>query len=329
MTEAELDELLAREPANIEALIMKADRLRERGDARAAVTFYRAALRHAAAGAPAGLGEDLRRAEALVAQAGEDYRLHLERWLDRAGLSPDSVSRRFADSLAILFGEKPATMHKQRPSVFYFDALPQREYYEREEFPWLAALEAETGAIVEELAAILADERGVRPYVMPDRDRPHHDFHGLAGDPSWSAFYLIEDGAPHPDNAARCPRTMAALAGVPLCEMPGWTPSVHFSLLRPGARIPPHHGMLNSRLICHLPLIVPEGCALRVGGEIRAWEVGKALIFDDSIEHEAWNRSGALRAILLFDIWRPELDDRERRAVAAMFEAIGAYRGSA
>ena len=31
---------------------------------------------------------------------------------------------------------------------------------------------------------------------------------------------------------------------------------VLFSVLKPGVRIPPHNGFLNSRLICHLPLIV-------------------------------------------------------------------------
>ena len=132
----------------------------------------------------------------------------------------------------------------------------------------------------------------------------------------------------HAANAARCPRTMAALADVPLCRMPGRTPSVHFSLLRPGARIPPHTGMLNTRLICHLPLIVPENCGLRVGGETRRWEDRKTLIFDDSIVHEAWNDSAETRGILLFDIWRPELTAIERRAVAALFAAIDAYRAT-
>ena len=327
MTEAELDVLLAREPANIQALLLKGDFLRAARDERGATTFYQAALRAAAKGAPAGLAGDLRRAEALVAQAGGHYRLHLERWLDEAGLAPEQVSERFAASLRILFGERQAAMAKQRPSVFYFDGLPQREFYERGEFPWLPALEAETGAIRAELLAILADERGVRPYVVRERNRPHHNFHGLTDNPSWSAFYLIEDGAPNAENAARCPRTMAALATLPLCAMPGWTPSVLFSLLRPGARIPAHTGMLNARLICHLPLIVPPGCGLRVGGETRGWAEGETLIFDDSIEHEAWNGSGRLRAVLLFDIWRPELDEKERRAVRAMFEAIDAYRG--
>jgi aspartyl/asparaginyl beta-hydroxylase (cupin superfamily) len=92
-----------------------------------------------------------------------------------------------------------------------------------------------------------------------------------------------------------------------------------FSLLRPGARIAPHTGMFNTRLVCHLPLIVPPGCRFRVGNEVREWEEGKLLIFDDTIEHEAWNDGGEDRVVLIFDIWRPELSERERKEVAALF----------
>ena len=80
--------------------------------------------------------------------------------------------------------------------------------------------------------------------------------------------------------------------------------------------------MINTRLICHLPLVVPPGCGFRVGNETREWEPGKLLIFDDTIEHEAWNDSSEDRIILIFDVWRPELRDDERRAVTMMFEAI-------
>ena len=104
------------------------------------------------------------------------------------------------------------------------------------------------------------------------------------------------------------------------------TPAVLFSKLEPGAHIPPHHGMLNCRLICHLPLIVPDGCWLRVGNETREWQEGKLLIFDDSIEHEAKNPSGEMRIILLFDIWRPELSEAERQGISAIFDAIDTFQ---
>jgi len=117
------------------------------------------------------------------------------------------------------------------------------------------------------------------------------------------------------------------LQRLPLCRIKGRTPTALFSLLRPGAHIPPHHGFLNTRLICHLPLIVPPECALRVGNETRAWREGELVIFDDTMEHEAWNRSAEVRVVLLFDIWRPELTDAERSLVAAMLESIDGFGG--
>ena len=112
-----------------------------------------------------------------------------------------------------------------------------------------------------------------------------------------------------------------------MCRVANRSPSVLFSLLRPGAHIPAHTGMVNTRLIGHLPLIVPPGCEFRVGNEMRPWVEGKAWMFDDTIEHEAWNRSGETRVILLFEIWRPELTPAERALVDAMFAAIDAHSG--
>jgi aspartyl/asparaginyl beta-hydroxylase (cupin superfamily) len=116
-----------------------------------------------------------------------------------------------------------------------------------------------------------------------------------------------------------CPRTWEKVLTAPLPRVPGWGPTVTFSLLKAGARIAPHTGMTNTRLICHVPLIVPPGCGFRVGNEVREWEVGKLLIFDDSIEHEAWNDSDSDRVVLIFDIWRPELTLAEQRELTFLF----------
>jgi aspartate beta-hydroxylase len=117
------------------------------------------------------------------------------------------------------------------------------------------------------------------------------------------------------------------MGDIPLAVVKNRSPSVLFSLLRPGARIPPHTGLVNTRLICHLPLLVPPACGFRVGNDIRAPVEGKAWVFDDTIEHEAWNDSGRTRVILLFETWRPELSDEERALVSTMFSAIDEYSG--
>ncbi|HEX8222360.1 MAG TPA: aspartyl/asparaginyl beta-hydroxylase domain-containing protein [Allosphingosinicella sp.] len=304
------------------------------GDSRAAASFFAAALRAAAAAAAAAgplappLQAELDGARAYLREAAAAYQAHLERSVAGAGAGP-----RLDEALAMLLGRKPlhlpSVAYPQRPSLFHFPGLPQRPFYEREEFDWVHAIEAATPPIRDEVEALLARGADFRPYVEGEKDRPQADFHGLQGDPSWTAFYLWKNGSLVEENAALCPRTAEAVRRVPLSAVGSRTPSVFFSLLRPGAHIPPHHGMLNSRLICHLPLIVPPGGWLRVGGETRHWQEGRLLVFDDSIEHEARNPADALRVVLIFDIWRPELSGAERRGVSAIFDAIDAYSPNA
>jgi aspartyl/asparaginyl beta-hydroxylase (cupin superfamily) len=325
--EAALDGLLAGDPRSLRGLILKGDCRNRAGDTRAATSFYKAAIQVAAAHGelPADLAAEVTRARELLDRADRDYREHLLSALAERGLGEGRRGPRFQESLDIMFGEK--SIYLQQPTGYYFPRLPQIQFYERSDFPWLAEVEATVDEMRGEIIALLKEDGAFTPYLAGTSERPQTNAHGLVDNPDWSTFYLWENGGPVEANAARCPRTMAALAGVPLPHISTRAPAIFFSRLRPGARIPPHHGMLNARLICHVPLIVPEGCGFRVGNETRRWEVGKALIFDDTIEHEAWNDSEEDRLILIFDIWRPELSDEERAAVTAMFEAVDAYRG--
>jgi hypothetical protein len=320
-----LDGLLAVDPHNIPALLMRGDVYRSVGEQRSAITFYQAALAAAkqATQLPAAIGAHLERAAALVRDAGSDYQSHLERALVERAVDAKAAGPRFEEALDILFGRRQ--IYLQQPSVFYFPGLPQKQFYEPEQFDWAAEVEAATADVRAELGELLNQGAEFRPYVEQEENRPFRDFYGMHGDPNWGAFYLWQDGALVEENAARCPRTLAALEKVPMTRMRARTPTVLFSLLRPGTHIPPHHGMLNTRLICHLPLIVPPDCWLRVGNETRHWQEGKLTIFDDSVEHEARNPTDRLRVVLLFDIWRPELEPTEQPAVAAIFEAIDAY----
>ncbi len=321
-----LDQVLAADPGHLPALLMKADHFDAAGDARAAAAYYRAVVARAPdlERLPLDLRAEVNRAKAKCTLFSQQFEAHLRRELTKAGFDPDTGSGRFGESLELLLGRKE--VYLQAPTAYYFPGLPQRQFYEREEFPWLAALEAKTELIRDELLAIASDDRAFEPYVRSNSNRPPNDFAGLLDNLDWSAFYLIKDGAEVAENAARCPATMAAMRAAPLAAIPGQTPAVLFSLLRPGARIPPHTGMFNTRLICHLPLIVPEGCGFRVGNAVRPWVEGQCLIFDDSIEHEAWNNSDQLRAVLLFEIWRPELTTDERERIAALLATVGSLR---
>ncbi len=320
---AALDQLLASDPGNLHAFIAKGDLIGRTGDDRAAVSWYQMALGRAArlASVPPDLAEPLRRAGAARDAAAARFQAHLRGQLARFNDLPD----RFNEALDIMSGA--AVPQLQQPSSFYYPGLPQIAFYDRAAFGWLPAVEAQIPAMIREVEGVLAGSDGIRPYVEKAEDNRPSRGHSLLGDPSWSAFHLWQDGQPVADNAARCPATMAALQGLPIPRIAGRSPMVLFSILKAGTHIPPHHGMINTRLICHIPLIVPPDCRLRVGNSTRSVEVGKALIFDDSIEHEAWNNSDQDRAILLFEIWRPELGDAERAALTTMYEAIGNYPG--
>jgi hypothetical protein len=313
--------------SDIAALLNRGDDYAELGDPKAAMSFYQAALQSArtSSGVDPPTLERLRHAQEFIQARAKDFQRSLEAAV--SGPEPeDPVARtRLTHALEMLKGERQ--IYPQQPSVFYYPYLAQRQFFEREEFDWAAGIEAAAPAIREELVALLEDA-DFRPYIVNEPDRPYRDFHGLNENRSWTALYLWRDGKPVEENSKRCPKTMAALEKVPLSDIGSRTPAVLFSRLEPGAHIPPHGGMLNCRLICHLPLIVPPGCWLRVGNETRHWEEGRLLIFDDSIEHEARNPSGELRVILLFDIWRPELSPEERRAVSAIFEAIDRFQGT-
>lgn len=321
---AALERALALDPRHLPSLIAMGDWYERDGDLRAATSYYAATLKLTAgqANLPEELRSELKRIEAACQRFAREYETHVLAAIKQAGLK-GAGTQRFDHALDLLLGKRH--IYSQQPKYFYFPELPQKQFYERRDFPWAEALERHTPAIRAELQALLKTGTGFEPYVQPESRRPAFNPRGLLNNPDWTAAYLTRSGAEERLNAERCPQTLAALREVPLCKIDGITPSVLFSLLRPGAQIAPHNGYTNIRLICHLPLIVPGNCALRVGNETRSWREGELLIFDDSIEHEAWNGSGELRVILLFDVWRPELSEEERRLVSTLLTSVEAF----
>ena len=320
------DRLLTLDPSLVRPMIWKGDVRTREADPRRAMQFYAAALARADATpqAPTLHPELARIRDAMTALHGS-LAAHVDAYLTRHGLPPEARSARIAHSMRILAGQDSVAMTLQQPTVHYIPGLPQRAWYDRADFAWAPAIEAQTDAIRAELLTILADDAAFAPYIEGDNHGPARDYQGLLDNPAWSAFYLWRDGRPVEANLARCPATAAALTAVLQPTIAGRSPTAMFSLLRPKTRIPAHHGMLNARLIAHLPLIVPEGCAMRVGNETRPWRTGELTLFDDSVEHEAWNDSDDTRVILLFDVARPELDPQEARAVDLCFRAIDDY----
>jgi aspartyl/asparaginyl beta-hydroxylase (cupin superfamily) len=317
--EAVVDRLLELDPRSLRGLIMKADCRAVAGDQGSARQFYRSALGFAEVGPiPPDAEPDVERARQALAAIDERLHAKRERLMRERGFPPDSWSPRFRHALELAAGKR--RQYLQRPTVFAYPELPQVQYFDPGAFDWASAVEAATVAIRAELVELLKQGTDAfRPYIQANEGDVRLDANkALVENRDWSALFLCENGKPDAALLERCPRTWEAINRADLTRIPGWGPTVMFSLLKAGARIAPHTGMVNTRLVCHLPLIVPPGCRFRAGNEVREWHEGKLLIFDDTIEHEAWNDSNEDRVVLIFDIWRPELSEQERRELTAL-----------
>ena len=329
--EPALDKVLELEPQNIRAHIFKGDIHWEREEYRPAAGHYSAVmtLSNRIPDARGAMLKDLNRVAQRHEYLGTYFTEALMKHLRGAGYQRASASPRFNQGLDMLMGTllrgDETRRYPQTPHVFYLPGLPYHTFYPETELPWLAKLEAHTDIITDELKGLMAQQaEQFSPYVHKDLARGASDDAGLRDSETWTSAFLWEDGKPVHATMEACPQTTALLEKLPICSIKDLLPTVLFSKLSPGATIAPHTGMLNARLICHLPLVVPEDCGLRVGEDTRMTERGKAWAFDDSVNHEAWNRSDQDRVILLFDVWRPELDESERHLITALLEAVNA-----
>lgn len=315
---------LAIEPLDLSALLMRAMLLEREGKEAEAGEAYGHALAQQRAGEapPAGLAPMIAHAEQRYSRFQDAKLARLRAGLRGGDASPVEQARidRFCTNVARI-----TEPFAQQPSHFHFPGLPPVEFHERAHFPWLDELEAAAAAIREEFDALVASEAAqLVPYIQYPADVPLRQWESLNRSSDWTAVHLLQNGRRIEQNARHCPRTMALLARLPQPDVAGASPNAMFSLLAPLTRIPPHTGVANTRLVCHLPLIVPPGCGFRVGAEERAWQPGSAFVFDDTIEHEAWNDSAELRVVFIFDLWAWALSAAERSAVAAIMPLSGA-----
>ena len=320
-----LDQVLAGDPGNLRALLQKAALLELIGRPRESATTYRNALRLIPSGAqlPAHFEPVLDYARGAVEANNRELEAFLE---GRLAASRERHARetqeRFDECLAMLLLKQP--VYRQQPTFLYFPNLPATPFYERRLFPWLDAIEAATADIRRELLGVLAEgPTTLEPYVALAAGVPVNQWMELNHSRRWGVYYFWREGQAVDEHIERCPRTVEALAGWPRWDANG--PSALFSILDARTRIPAHTGTNNARLTVHLPLVIPPGCGLRVGARTRQWKPGDAFVFDDSIEHEAWNDSDAPRAVLIFDIWNPLLTAAERELVRVAVEGVRDY----
>jgi aspartate beta-hydroxylase len=325
--ERALQSVLAIEPRHLFALLAKAELLGLRGKAKAAAAAYNNALQTLQPNArlPNALREPIARALESVRRNDEALASHVGQALGEVRARHDAASRERAEhGLAALLGKR--RIYHPQPSFLHIPKLPAHEFYPREDFAWLAEFEAATPKIREECERVLReDSAALEPYISRPEGVPLDQWAELNKSRKWSAFFLWRDGQRVDAHADRCPITAALLTNSPVAQVPGYAPTAFFSILDAGAHIPAHSGVTNARLIVHLPLVVPPKCRFRVGSDTREWQPGKAWVFDDSIEHEAWNESDVPRAILIFDTWHPSLTPAERDVIRTAVPAIRDY----
>jgi len=255
--------------------------------------------------------------QAMLREFIED-RLH-----GAAGRGNHQELERFQHCLDIVTGRREFVT--ARPLVLPYPRLPAIPYFDTSQFEWAPAVEAAFPDILRELGALLEQPQRFVPYVQTQPGEPTGQFDALDRSMDWGALFLWKNGKRLDANADLCPRTEAAVGLAPQNTIANRAPVVFFSALKPGTHIQPHNGATNTRLTVHLPLIVPRDCGLRVGGETHVWKPGKLVVFDDTITHEAWNRSDELRVVLIFDIWHPMLTPLERELVAHTVESMVAF----
>jgi aspartate beta-hydroxylase len=321
-----LDAALDRDPYFDHALLAKGQTLQDGGDRRGALGYYERLLAAHDPRVPfgPGFGAGLAMAQAFVAEHKQKLTAQLDAALAPALATIDAAdSLRFRHFIDASLGRRRIYTHQ--PLVLHYPYLPADQFFDRGHFPWLAELEAATPVIRAELQALLAaGGAGFAPYVAYPAGAPVNQWAALNHNDAWAAQFLIHHGAPQDAVRALCPQTAAVLDRLPLFDLAGRGPVAFFSLLKPNTQIPPHTGATNIRTIIHLPLIVPADCTFRVGNETRAWVEGEAFAFDDTIEHEAWNGSGELRAVLLIDTWNPHLTLAERGLLREYVTALDA-----
>jgi aspartate beta-hydroxylase len=309
------------------ALLAKAMYFERQGKLREAAKQYRDVL---AVAPPESKLEEwtrkpLQRAREIVERDLAEVNAFLDKRLavSRAELAETALNR-FDECKDIMVGAKKPFV--QQPTLLNYPRLPAIPFYQRKQFPWLAKIEAATADIRREFETVRdQDAKEFEAYVNRPDDMPLEQWTELNRSRRWSVFFLWSDGVRVDPHCQRCPTTAALLDEAPMATVPGSAPSAFFSTLAPKTLIPPHTGVTNARLVVHVPLIVPPGCWFRVGNERREWRPGEALIFDDTIEHEAWNGSDELRAVLIFDVWNPYLDEKERALVCELLAGVRDY----
>ena len=260
-----------------------------------------------------------RRGNALIDQFLRELHAHAVARVHQA--SPDADLDRVAAARWRRFHTVPIepTNPEQDPMWFYVPGLDRTGWFEREEFPWVEALEARAEAILAEVRERYRIEEDTVPYLT--RGNYGKEYGGVFGTTNWGACRFYNGFQRSEETYRRFPVTASVLDDLPLFRIEGNAMEALYSVLKAGKRIPLHQSVSNAKLTVHLPLVVPESCYLEVQDEARQVEFGRCLFFDDTAVHGARNDSEAVRINLIFQVWHPDLRDEERAVIEASYAA--------
>jgi aspartyl/asparaginyl beta-hydroxylase (cupin superfamily) len=221
---------------------------------------------------------------------------------------------RLEQSIAILKGgKKPANADpEQVADTLFIPGLTAKPWHDPQNFEWVPAMEASFEKIKNELLSLLEKEVDFNPY--------QHPYTKEIGWKGWGTYSLYRTNKWDQEHVDLCPATVNAIR-----HTPHGLRECMFTKLHPGSHITPHSGGSNVVLTCHLGLIIPSGCQIRVATETRGWQEGKCLIFDDSYMHEVWHRGDETRMVLLWDIWHPDLTTIEVSVLKLIFPIIDKF----
>jgi ornithine lipid ester-linked acyl 2-hydroxylase len=178
-----------------------------------------------------------------------------------------------------------------------YSLIPNTPFFDPDDFPWVAPIEAEWKTIRAELDDVLSYQA-----ELPNFQDISIDQLSLTDDDRWKTYFFYGYGFKSEPNCARCPETARIVERIPGMQ------TAMFSILAPGKHLPPHTGPYKGVLRYHLGLAIPasdERVGIKVGGQTAHWEEGKSLVFDDTFEHEAWNDTDETRVVLFVDVVRP------------------------
>lgn len=210
-------------------------------------------------------------------------------------------------------GSKPIDADpRQLVNTLYFPGISAKPWHDTQDFPWIPPMEAAYETIKDELMNLLDQKTTFNPY--------QHPYTKELGWQGWNTYSFYRANKWDTEHCKTCPETIKAIQNTPhgLREC-------MFTQLTPGTHIKPHSGGCNAVLTVHLGLVIPPGCEIRVEDEIRGWEAGKCLIFDDSYMHEVWHRGTETRFVLLWDIWHPDLSTIEINVLNLIYPIIDQY----